>query len=151
MVLYHYTTAASLSGIIKSRSVWASDYRFLNDATEFRYGLGIFEQIFYSRDSRSPVFSSEVIDLIRQLREATDQFRVFVAAFSKEPDLLSKWRGYNDGKGYSIGIDDDWLSQNAAEQGFRLIPVVYDRGNQRRVVEQKLSLLQSLLENRRSQ
>jgi hypothetical protein len=149
MILYHYTTATGLKGIIRSRTVWASDYRFLNDATEFRYGLAIFEQIFASMTCRSAVFSSEVTDLIGRFRQATDEFSVFIAAFSKEPDLLSQWRGYNDGKGYAIGVNADWLSQNADEQGFRLTPVVYDGGDQRRVVEEKLSLLQSLLAERR--
>jgi hypothetical protein len=51
VILYHYTTATGLNGIVRSRSIWASHYRFLNDATEFRYGLGMFEQIFASTNS----------------------------------------------------------------------------------------------------
>jgi Protein of unknown function (DUF2971) len=149
MILYHYTTATGLNGIIRSKSVWASDYRFLNDATEFRYALGVFEQIFASMTSRAAVFSSDVIDLIGRFRQATDEFSVFIAAFSKEPDLLSQWRGYNDGKGYAIGVNGDWLNQNADEQGFRLIPVLYDGGEQRRVVQEKLSLLETMLKERR--
>src|ERR1700745_2358870 len=34
--LYHYTTQAGLLGILTSKSIWASEIRFLNDATEFR-------------------------------------------------------------------------------------------------------------------
>jgi hypothetical protein len=109
----------------------------------------IFEQIFASATSRAAVFSADVIDLIGRFRQATDRFSVFIAAFSKEPDLLSQWRGYNDGKGYAIGINSDWLSQNADEQGFRLIPVLYEGGEQRRVVQEKLSLLKNLLEEKR--
>jgi hypothetical protein len=99
--------------------------------------------------SHAAVFASDVIELIERFRHATDEFSVFIAAFSKEPDLLSQWRGYNDGKGYVIGVNSDWLSQNADEQGFRLIPVLYEDGEQRRVVQEKLGLLKSLLEGRR--
>jgi hypothetical protein len=81
-----------------------------------------------------------VIELIARFRQATDQFSVFIASFSKEPDLLSQWRGYNDGKGYAIGVNGDWLSQNADQQGFRLIPVLYDAGEQRRVVQARMRM-----------
>jgi hypothetical protein len=42
---YHYTTSAGIHGILKTKSFWATDYRFLNDATEFHYGLEIFDRI----------------------------------------------------------------------------------------------------------
>ena len=32
--LHHYTTAEGLRGILKSKSLWASDLRFLNDRSE---------------------------------------------------------------------------------------------------------------------
>ena len=48
MILYHYTTAEGLRGIIEDKAIWASDYRFLNDATEFEYGMSLFDKIFVS-------------------------------------------------------------------------------------------------------
>jgi hypothetical protein len=36
--LHHYTTAAGLIGILRSKSLWASDCRFLNDRSELVYG-----------------------------------------------------------------------------------------------------------------
>lgn len=41
MILYHYTTAASLHDIVPSRSLWTSHYRFLNDTSEFLHGCKI--------------------------------------------------------------------------------------------------------------
>lgn len=34
--LYHYTNWDGLSGILKTKSLWATHYRFLNDSSEFR-------------------------------------------------------------------------------------------------------------------
>jgi Protein of unknown function (DUF2971) len=146
MVLHHYTTAAGLKGIIKSKSVWASDYRFLNDAREIHHGLDIFEQRFESSTTRTS--APDIRDSIKQLRSATKNFSVFIAAFSKQPDLLSQWRGYNGARGYSIGINDDWLNQNAEAQEFRLIPVEYDIAKQQHVVNKKLLLLETMLDTR---
>src|ERR1017187_3396179 len=36
--LYHYTNAIGLQGIVKSKSLWASDLHFLNDRSELIYG-----------------------------------------------------------------------------------------------------------------
>jgi hypothetical protein len=33
--LYHYTNWDGLSGILKTKSLWATHYRFVNDSSEF--------------------------------------------------------------------------------------------------------------------
>jgi hypothetical protein len=38
-MLYHYTGARGLLGIERSQKLWLTDYRFLNDAEEIRFGL----------------------------------------------------------------------------------------------------------------
>ncbi len=68
--LYHYTTAEGLQGIIKTKSIWASDYRFLNDATEFDYGLSIFDKIFEGFAMRLP---SEVVEVIKRTKERAEK------------------------------------------------------------------------------
>jgi hypothetical protein len=35
--LYHYTTFSGLLGIVKSRTLWASDIRYMNDSAELRH------------------------------------------------------------------------------------------------------------------
>ena len=35
--LYHYTTFTGLLGIVRSRSLWASDVRYMNDSAELRH------------------------------------------------------------------------------------------------------------------
>jgi hypothetical protein len=145
MLLYHYTTVAGLEGIIRSKSIRASDYRFLNDATEFRYGLNIFERALSSSRLN---FCAEIMELINRFLSAKESFSVFIAAFSEQPDLLSQWRGYNSARGYSIGLNGDWLTRNADAQKCRLFPVLYKVEEQQCVVADKLVLLQKLLDER---
>jgi hypothetical protein len=35
--LWHYTSFAGFQGIITSKQIWATEYRFLNDLEEFRH------------------------------------------------------------------------------------------------------------------
>ena len=37
--LYHYTDGAGLRGIISSGQIWFTDYRHLNDPSEFLHGI----------------------------------------------------------------------------------------------------------------
>lgn len=42
--VWHYTTAAGLSGILRSQTLWATETAFLNDASEIDYGTELFRQ-----------------------------------------------------------------------------------------------------------
>jgi hypothetical protein len=144
MILYHYTTIEGLKGIIHSKSIWASDYRFANDATEFSYGLAFFEQAIERLRSQHPLHS-DVIDVIGQFRKAIPEFSLLIASFCEHGDLLSQWRGYNGAIGYAVGVDADWLNQNAEAQGFRLVPVCYKREDQEKMIADKIGLLMTLI------
>ena len=144
MILYHYTTAIGLQGIIRDKAIWASDYRYMNDAKEFHHGHEIFRDVLKSY--RPTPRMSEIIDIIRNYKPRLD-FCVFLACFCKDPDLLSQWRGYNSGAGYALGIDGDWLEQNAQKQGFHLVQVSYIPEEQKRVAFQKLELLRKLVDS----
>ena len=37
--LFHYTTVEGLIGIVETGKLWASDYRFSNDASEIHEGI----------------------------------------------------------------------------------------------------------------
>ncbi len=39
--LWHYTTAEGLKGILSSQTLWVTDYRYLNDSSEFIYSKQI--------------------------------------------------------------------------------------------------------------
>src|SRR5215213_3016940 len=43
--LYHYTTAQGLLGILTSKSFWATDLNFQNDAMELKYASNLINEI----------------------------------------------------------------------------------------------------------
>ena len=108
IILYHYTSAEGLEGIIKERAFRFSHIMTLNDPLELVYGKNL---IIYNIESfikkENDKFVLEVLeDLIMLLNAyATGLYHTFVACFCEEANLLSQWRGYaNKGGGYNIGI-----------------------------------------------
>jgi hypothetical protein len=121
-VLYHYTNAFGLKGILEAGSLWATDAEFLNDAQELQFGrselcdaLRARAESLYSsnrpEDYGSPEYSraSVVHSAVRYLETGDVNVpirteRMYVACFCAHDDLLSQWRGYAGGGGYAIGL-----------------------------------------------
>lgn len=106
--LHHYTTLNGLTGITSSSSVWASDVRYMNDASELSYAVDLIAELVRGR------LAEVGNDMLRPLLPTRFGFanafeygaRPFVACFCEEEDLLSQWRGYRAGEtGYSLGMD----------------------------------------------
>ena len=64
-----------------------------------------------------------------------------VASFSRNGDVLSQWRGYNDGYGFSLGFDDQAVNSAAQSQHFELCPVAYERAEHFEAMQAKFNLL----------
>ncbi|SON61355.1 hypothetical protein MSIMFI_02860 [Mycobacterium simulans] len=141
-VLFHYTDAAGLIGIIGrsdppdpwtkelsfegALTLRASDVLYLNDKAELRFGAEVMtaelEAWSDSRDDASQLISSALLRLAEELREdrieidwATLKSRLAIhaACFCETGDLLSQWRGYGaNGGGYAIGIPREVLAEN---------------------------------------
>lgn len=133
-VVYHYTDAAGLLGALSSSTLWATDYRFLNDKSEVihtrKIGEEEAENYFKDKDDKvSRSFFSEICDL-RQFEIPDD---VFVFSMSQEEDDLSQWRGYaREGKGFTIGLSGPMLNSRASLDGpFSFFKVEYDEKRQR--------------------
>ncbi len=129
--LFHYTTWDGLLGILKTQSLWATHYRFLNDYSELR----LFKEKLV--DYVSPIIKELFVNLITKRGDleakinekgGLDQVvhhyaRAFVdAAYSATGDeiyifsfcgedkndyvntngLLSQWRGYGQGGGVAL-------------------------------------------------
>ncbi len=111
--LWHYTTYAAFERIMESKTVWATDYRFLNDRQEFRHSKDLAielladepELIGFQFPARE--YLNKGVDAVLHkgmLRE--DAVRIMVASFSEHGDQLSQWRGYAaNSSGVSIGLD----------------------------------------------
>src|SRR5882724_7991667 len=44
-LLFHYTTADGLKGIIEKNELWATSAYFLNDSAEITYGCGLLKEV----------------------------------------------------------------------------------------------------------
>jgi hypothetical protein len=142
-LLYHYTDQHGLLGILRSKSIWATHVRYLNDATEFVHGIKIAMQCVKETKIDAESFfkhrpDSWPRDAPRRVGEILDHYvddalarlnnlPVYVTCFfDSEPgdqpsksqgagDKLSQWRAYSKGSaGFSIGFDKGSL-QNYIE------------------------------------
>jgi hypothetical protein len=134
--LYHYTNAQGLEGILRTRSLWATDSAFLNDWQEIQYGAEplIARMTDYlashAYDKSTPIskeHQSEVRLMImesalgalkkfvasdRKFHPGYIDSATYVACLSEEHDDLGQWRGYGR-QGYAVGFTRDGLSEAA--------------------------------------
>jgi hypothetical protein len=98
-VLYLYTTQNGFLGIIQSRTIWATDMRYLNDKREYLVALELLmdrvSKLEESSQAESP--PSNFLAKVHQRLANIWGWPFFVASFSEDGDLLSQWRGYGQG------------------------------------------------------
>jgi hypothetical protein len=109
--LWHYTSIQGFQGIVASKSMWATDLRFLNDREEFIHARNIADRIvaaapeldangFLNRE-----FLAKAVTLAFDSGPLANS-EVFVASFSAAEDQLGQWRGYSHGSsGVSLAFD----------------------------------------------
>jgi hypothetical protein len=132
-ILYHYTTAGGLFGILQHKSIWATDARFLNDAQEIIYALDDTCEYLEERLSGESIGTPQhavIGTAIEMLKEPDLPAAIYLSCFCEDGDLLSQWRGYAAGQGYAIGFDAQELAAAHAfhhnrPQKVQLIPVTY--------------------------
>jgi hypothetical protein len=93
-ILYHYTSIEGLMGILESRSIWLSDYQYLNDRREINHGADIIREVARKmlKKSNDKLVSKLLEAWIVNLDNIED--RIFIASFSADGDSLSQWRAY---------------------------------------------------------
>src|SRR3954462_12802743 len=137
--LYHYTTQPGLLGITNAREIWATQVRYLNDASEFQHAVSIAEDIATGMVEKAPYTTRGYAERLLKGVQETAGVNICVASFSEVGDDLSQWRAYGKGSGYSLGFSHAHLSGVAESAGWILAPCIYEDSEQR-------SLLRSLLE-----
>ncbi len=113
MVLWRYTSFRALEGIVTSKTIWASEYRFLNDEEEFRHAKKLADSLI-DEEPATTASGSPIRDELRKMVNAAfssgpmheERLRIMVASFSSVKDQLSQWRGYaGDSTGVCLGLD----------------------------------------------
>jgi hypothetical protein len=135
--IFHYTNAAGLLGILKSKALWATHYRYLNDTSEAAVirslilpileeetakimpklaerGLlkGYYE--FHGGRADALLAEGQYKSLVRVIDEVSPFYVLsFCKHQSRTPDfrhgLLSQWRGYGESGGFAIEFDEQQL------------------------------------------
>jgi Protein of unknown function (DUF2971) len=142
VILYHYTNQRGLLGILSSKQIWASHTQYLNDAREFQHAIDLMKEEL-SRMKAEAAYRDQG-HLIAELEEALTlkgigKMNVCVCSFSQNGDLLSQWRAYGDGPGFSIGFSGDFLRAIANEHSFWLAPVLYQDREQHEFIRTLLN------------
>ncbi len=122
-LLWHYTNALGLLGIAKSKSLWCTEHRFLNDREE----ITIFVNQFHNRlrEVLKDRLSRQEIENALELSNLYRTWYIFVCAFCKDSDRNEHWHQYAKRAGYALGFDGQTLYSLARRQGFMLGPVLY--------------------------
>lgn len=127
-IVYHYTSAAALGGILSSKSMFCSDYRLLNDTTELGLGLEVLEAAVASRGAEQGLIGpaqTEILNRLANLKRASFHLSMFCASFSLNRRDLTQWRAYAPNNGVCIGFYGPQLKAIAENQAFVCGPVRY--------------------------
>ncbi|WP_114943491.1 DUF2971 domain-containing protein [Microvirga calopogonii] len=138
--IFHYSSNEGAFGIIKSRRIFATNYKYLNDLQEIELVREILVPIF-ARDFRDEaselihqgklksdflkeygerVFTDEGNRLLNVAIEITDKTTpIFIASFCRheaeseqwEHGLLSQWRGYGTYGGCALEFDEEGIEK----------------------------------------
>ena len=117
-IVYHYTSAKGLLGILSTRTIWATDVEFLNDAEELTYARkDVVAELYRRADEIFPIEQLDPPDtaewsqatILRSAANTLAQptetaYHVYVTCFCEDQNLLSQWRAYGTDGGYAIGF-----------------------------------------------
>lgn len=132
-LIWHYTNADGLLGILKSGAIWATDAAYVNDTAELVYTLDEVRKAVVKATHGADRRAIEV--LLKRL--AGDDFgAVVIACFCADGDLLSQWRGYSASGGFSIGFNTGELARHwmVRESVGLLAPINYSETDAREAV-----------------
>lgn len=137
-LLFHYTTAVGLMGIIGSGKIWTTKIQYMNDNSELQLAFDyIRNEIELQRNGIEKTRTEEELDEMCKVLDSTEKINVSVASFTEMGDQLSQWRGYCEiGNGYSLGFDGHQLRKLVHSQnGYNLVPCIYDELEHKRLVK----------------
>ena len=116
--VYHYTSMETLLKIMDSKSIWATNIRYLNDVLERQHCLSAVQKRIPGaiRDTGLPLRDPRLLERLEtffsQNEDAPFHKLPFVASFSKDTDSLPQWRSYcHQGNGVCIGFRTDLLKK----------------------------------------
>lgn len=140
--LYHYTDANGLIGMLTEGSIWATDYRFLNDKSEIRHTKDLLSELISERlRAGSDELSTKLYGEVLRLQRLESENDIFIFSMSEERDDLSQWRGYaRDGLGFTVGFCARSIYETSEPEDapFGVPRVEYERDRQLDILSRSL-------------
>ncbi|AFY20776.1 DUF2971 domain-containing protein [Pseudomonas sp. UW4] len=161
LLLAHYTSIATLEGIMANDQLWFSNPLFMNDLDELAFGILESAKIIRkSQEIKKACGTEEWYKLFQSIFESylddfsvEHAFDVYVLCFSdhtdvKDDGLLSMWRGYGgNGNGAAIIFDTQQLNYNE-DSPFIVSKVEYNSTEERiKWIENKCIEFSAILKN----
>jgi len=113
-VIYHYTSAEGLRGIIESNEIWLTNTAFVNDTTEGKI-LQKSANLFGDTDFSNSYVEAKWKTFIRWPSEDNNHYMI---SFSRKRNSLEQWRAYGS---FCIGFE----AKKLVNQSFNLYEGVY--------------------------
>ncbi|MEH6660819.1 MAG: DUF2971 domain-containing protein [Parasphingorhabdus sp.] len=143
--LYHYCSSSTLLSILEHGKLRFSDINMMNDPREWGYAYELFERAANALLEMVPDHAAlegldagflDEVDAYLSPKQLISH--PVITCFSKEPDVLSQWRGYaDDGRGWSIGFNGKAIDAMPVS----LLEVVYDPDQQLTEVQNFLAAM----------
>jgi hypothetical protein len=126
-LIWHYTNAEGLYGIINDQAIHCTNCLFLNDSKEYMFAMelvkGSLQNYFKSSKSGRLYTLNRICHALEEAHiNNKDNLAPYLSCFSKNKDLLSQWRGYCPSGGYSIGFVK---FKNMKDSHFKICDVSY--------------------------
>jgi len=166
-VLYHYTTAKSLLGIVNDNAIWATNINYFNDPNELKYAYRLvleevsnIKKIELSNTKKpenlhvflSQLFrkfnKSQIEQLLEKMTKYIESLPIYVISLSEKKDHKSQWMEYSDmGNGFCIGFDTKRLCKGFDIGNFEYKKCIYDLEEQKVKVGKYLNQYNLLFTN----
>lgn len=121
--IYHYTSGASLIGLISKNEFWATDIKFLNDNAEhvsgYQASIEFIENLMRKElGSYSLELQAFYKALLKTVGQNTLGRDTYVVSFAKEKDSVAHWFSYCErNQGYCIGFDESEFFEAGQQLG----------------------------------
>ncbi len=143
-IIYHYTSAAGLKGILKYSKLWFTRWDSLNDSSENLIVHDCIEEALkkYAHEPQFVEYVREINEVQRDSKKKGYIDRdLYLASFSSNADSLALWNCYSKDTqcgGYCIGFDTPNLF---SDYPVILSKVLYDKEEQMTVVDEVMKRL----------
>lgn len=112
--IFHYTGTTVMDKLMDSATFWASNLFYLNDSTEYLYGINMLEKKL--KDNKEININDmeairDSLDIIKE-KDGKNFQGVYSISFSADEDNLHQWNTYAKESGVCLALDYDILKNS---------------------------------------